>query len=74
MSLRLSDIAAARPDTPGPITTIVLAALVGIVGVVAVVVLHSAAADVVGVAAMACGLAATVSAALRLVSDSDSSD
>lgn len=61
----------ARPETPGPIATIVLAAPVGIAGTVAVVVLQSTVADVVGVAAMAGGLAAALWAALRLASDSD---
>jgi hypothetical protein len=40
-------------------------------GAVAVVVVHGTVADVVGVAALACGLAAALSAALRLASDSD---
>jgi hypothetical protein len=56
------------------IATIVLAVLVGIAGAVAVVVLDSAVADVIGVAAMACGLAATVWATLRLTNDSGASD
>ena len=63
----------ARPEPPGPIATIVLAAPVGIAGTVAVVVLQSTVADVVGVAAMACGLGAALWAALRLASDSDAS-
>ena len=64
----------ARPETPGPIATIVLATPLGIAGAVAVVVLHSTVADVVGVAAMACGVAAALWAALQLASDSDSSE
>jgi hypothetical protein len=77
MRPHLSDTAErtpAHPETPGPIATIVLAAALGIGGAVAVVVLHSTVADVVGVAAMACGLAAALWAALRLASDSDSSE
>lgn len=50
---------------------IVLAAALGIAGAVAVVALHSTVADVVGVAAMACGLAGALWAALRLAGDSD---
>jgi hypothetical protein len=76
MSPRLSDTVErnpARPATPGPIATIVLAAALGIAGAVAVVVLHGTVADVVGVAAMACGLAAALWAALRLAGDSDAS-
>ena len=74
MSPHLSDTAERTPahgETPGPIATIVLAAPLGIAGAVAVVVVHSTVADVVGVAALACGLAAALSAALRLASDSD---
>lgn len=63
---------AAHPATPGPIATIVFASLVGIAGAVAVVVLQSTLADVVGIAAVACGLVAVLWAALRLASDSDS--
>jgi hypothetical protein len=63
----------AHPAATGP-ATIVLAALVGIAGAVVVVVLHSTLADVVGVAAMAGGLAATIWSALRLASDSDASE
>jgi hypothetical protein len=69
MSPNLSDTAEktpARPETPGPIATIVLAAGLGIAGAVAVVVLHNTVADVVGVAATACGLAAALWAALQL--------
>ena len=76
MSPHLSDTAERTPahsETPGPIATIVLAAPLGIAGAVAVVVVHSTVADVVGVAAMACGLAAALWAALRLASDSDAS-
>jgi hypothetical protein len=54
----------------GPISTIVLAGLVGVAGAVAVVALDSVAADVVGLAALACGLAAALWSALRLASGS----
>lgn len=77
MSPHLSDTAdgtLAQHETPGPIATIIFAALVGVAGAVAVVVLHSAVADVVSVAAVACALAATLWAALRLANDSDSSE
>jgi hypothetical protein len=57
-----------------PIATIVLAALVGVAGAVAVVALDSTLADVLGVAAMACGLGATLWATLRMATDSDASD
>jgi hypothetical protein len=74
MSSHRSDTAEntpARPETPGPIAMVVLAAALGIAGAVAVVALDSTVADVVGVAAMACGLAAALWAALRLAGDSD---
>lgn len=77
MSPNLSDTTErtpARPETPGPIATIVLAAPLGIAGAVAVVGLHSTVADVAGVAAVACGLAAALWAALQLASDSDFSE
>jgi hypothetical protein len=77
MSPRSSDAAErvpAKPEAPGPIATIVSATLLGIAGAVAVVVLDSTLADVVGYAALACGLAATTWAALRLAADSDASD
>jgi hypothetical protein len=57
-----------------PIATIVFAGLVGIAGAVAVVALDSAFADAVGIVALACGLAATVWAALRMASGSEASD
>jgi hypothetical protein len=49
-----------------PIATIVFAGAVGIAGAVAVVALDSTFADAIGIAALACGLAATVWAALRM--------
>lgn len=58
----------------GAIATIGLAAVVGVAGAVAVVALDSVIADVVGVAALACGLAATIWSALRLASASDAAD
>ena len=54
-----------------PIATILLAGIVGIAGAVAVVALDSALADAVGIAALACGLAATIWATLRMTSDPD---
>jgi hypothetical protein len=57
-------------QAPGPIATIVLAALVGVAGAVAVIVLDSAVADVIGVLALACGLAAVLWAVLRVANDS----
>jgi ABC-type cobalamin transport system permease subunit len=74
MSSHRSDTAEktpARPETPGPLATIVLAAALGIAGAVAVVALHNTVADMVGVAAMAFGLAAALWAATRLAGDSD---
>ncbi len=61
-------------QTPGPIATIVLAALVGVAGAVAVVMLDSAVADVIGVLALACGLAAVLWAVVRVANDSGSSE
>ena len=54
-----------------PIATIVLSAVLGVAGAVVVVSLDSMAADVVGVVALACGLAGTVWAALRMARDPD---
>jgi hypothetical protein len=58
----------------GPIATIVLAGLVGIAGAVAVVVFDSIVADAVGIAALTCGLAATLWSVQRLAGDSGASD
>jgi hypothetical protein len=57
-----------------PITTIVLAGIVGIAGAVVVVAFDSVLADAVGIAALACGLAATIWAALRMARDPEVSD
>jgi hypothetical protein len=51
----------------GPIATIVLATLVAIAGAMVVVALDSTVADIVGLAALAGGLGATVWSAVRLV-------
>jgi hypothetical protein len=57
-----------------PITTIVFAGTVGIAGAVAVSALDSALGDAVGIITLACGLAATIWAVLRMASGSDDSD
>ena len=54
-----------------PIAAIVLSAVLGVAGAVVVVGLDSMVADVVGVVALACGLAGTVWAALRMARDPD---
>ena len=57
-----------------PVFTIVLAGLLGIAGAVVVVALDSALADAVGIAALACGLAATIWAALLMAGETGASD
>jgi hypothetical protein len=54
-----------------PITTIVFAGSIGIAGAVVVVALDSPLGDALGIITRACGLAATILAALRMASGSD---
>jgi hypothetical protein len=53
---------------------IALSAVLGIAGAVAVIAVASTAADVVGVLTLACGLAGTIWAALRMARDPDAAD
>jgi len=57
-----------------PILTIALSTVLGIAGAVAVIAVASTAADVVGVLTLACGLAGTIWAALRMARDPDAAD